>query len=51
MLSEEQWIISNLEQEFQSVAKLVNTSDTNYPHWPPIARQLLHLFDLKERKN
>ena len=47
--SEEQWIITNLKQEFQSVAQLVNSSEMDYPHWPPIARQLLHLYGLKRR--
>jgi dynein heavy chain len=49
LVNEEQWIISNLKQEFQSVTQLVNTSDMNYPHWPPIARQLLYLYGLKQR--
>jgi len=49
LINEEQWIVSNLKQEFQSVAQLVHSSDMNYPHWPPIARQLLYLFGLKER--
>ncbi len=49
LINEEQWIIQNLKQEFQSVAQLVNSSDKNYLHWPPIARQLLYLFGLKQR--
>lgn len=49
LISEEQWIISHLKEEFQSVSQLVNTSDRDYPQWPPIARQLLHLFGLKQR--
>jgi hypothetical protein len=49
LINEEQWIIQHLKQEFQSVAQLVNSSDTNYLHWPPIARQLLYLFGLKQR--
>jgi hypothetical protein len=47
--SEEQWISTNLKQEFQSVSQLVNSSEMDYPHWPPIARQLLHLYGLKQR--
>jgi hypothetical protein len=47
--NEEQWITKNLKQEFQLVAQLVSSSDGNYSHWPPLARQLLHLFGLKQR--
>ncbi|CAF3502703.1 unnamed protein product [Rotaria socialis] len=48
---EQQWIIDNLKQEFQSVSQLVNSSfmDKTYSHWPPISRQLLYLNGLKQR--
>jgi hypothetical protein len=47
--NEEQWIITNLKQEFQLVTQLVNSSDGNYSHWPPLSRQLLYFYGLKQR--
>lgn len=49
LIDEEQWIISNIKEEFQSIAQLVHRTDDHYVHWPPIARQLLYLFGLKQR--
>ena len=49
LANEEQWIIDNLKHEFQLVTQLVHSSHMNYPHWPPIARQLLYLYGLKQR--
>lgn len=48
---EQQWIINNLKQEFQTVSQLVNSSsiDKTYLHWPPLARKLLYLYGLKQR--
>jgi len=47
--NEEQWITEHLKQEFQSVEQLIRKSHSNYCHQPPIARQLLFLFGLKQR--
>lgn len=49
LIDEEQWIITNIKQEFQSIVQLVHRNDQQYSHWPPIARQLLFLFGLKQR--
>ena len=49
LIDEEQWIITNIKEEFQSIVQLVHRTDDHYPHWPPIARQLLYLFGLKQR--
>ncbi|CAF5089744.1 unnamed protein product [Rotaria sp. Silwood1] len=49
LINEQQWIIDNLKQEFQLVAQLVNSSNINYLHLPPLSRQLIYLYGLKQR--
>ncbi|KAG0416633.1 Dynein beta chain, flagellar outer arm [Dictyocoela muelleri] len=50
LICEEQSIIINLKQEFQLINQLINkTSENTYSHLPPIGRQLLYLYGLKQR--
>jgi hypothetical protein len=49
LATEEQWMINNLKEEFRSIPQLIPLADSNYPHLPPIARQILFLHGLKQR--
>lgn len=46
---EQQWIIDNLKQEFQLISQLVNSPNKNYLNLPPISRQFMFFYGLKQR--